>query len=95
VPDAEIPVDRRITSVVDLEETHCRWPIGEVGTDTFYFCGADGKKLDGLPYCARHARIAYTSPAERRAAISEQERVRRAALGRQMSARNNRDGRAA
>jgi GcrA cell cycle regulator len=94
VSDAEIPVDRRITSIVDLEETHCRWPIGEVGTESFYFCGADGRKLDGLPYCARHARIAYTSPAERRA-ISEEERGRRAALGRQMSARNNRGGRAA
>lgn len=94
VSDAEIPIDRRITSIVDLEETHCRWPIGEVGTPAFYFCGAGGRKLDGLPYCARHCRVAYTSPAERRAAVSEAERERRAALGRLMAARG-RGGRAA
>lgn len=94
VSDAEIPVDRRVTSIIDLEETDCRWPVGEIGTDTFYFCGAGGKKLDGLSYCARHARIAYTSPAERRASISEAERERRAALGRLMAARG-RGGRAA
>lgn len=91
VSDAEIPVEHRITSIVDLEETHCRWPIGEVGTDAFYFCGAGGRKLDGLPYCARHSRIAYTTPAERAEGrrtrnVSEEERARRSERMKQIHA---------
>lgn len=82
VSDAEIPAKRRIASIVDLQDHHCRWPIGEVGSDTFYFCGAGGRKLDGLPYCARHCRAAYQSAAERRDGrstrnISNEERERR------------------
>jgi GcrA cell cycle regulator len=40
----------------ELERQHCRWPVDGVGAVTFY-CGAD--QVEGLPYCARHARMAY------------------------------------
>jgi GcrA cell cycle regulator len=35
---------------------HCRWPIGEPGTEGFGFCGLT--KARGS-YCAHHARVAY------------------------------------
>ncbi|UPT99329.1 GcrA family cell cycle regulator [Bradyrhizobium barranii subsp. apii] len=87
VSDAEIPAEVRVKSILDLQDGDCRFPIGEVGTEAFYFCGRGGRKLDGLPYCARHARVAYTSRAERRA-ISAAELERRSALGRRMTARS-------
>src|SRR3984893_16967578 len=42
-----------------------RFPYGE-GTkdDPFYFCG--GQALEGLPYCAAHAAVAFQPPQPRR-----------------------------
>jgi hypothetical protein len=37
-------------SVEDVQERHCRWPIGEPFQG---FCGAD--KIDGRSYCGHHA----------------------------------------
>ena len=44
---------------------HCRWPIGEPSAENFRFCGRrrvvsqpNGSVLS--PYCAEHARMAYT-----------------------------------
>jgi GcrA cell cycle regulator len=57
----EIPVEsahRR--SLLELQRGHCRWPISEPGAHDFGFCG--NKQLDGLPYCAGHARMAYRPP---------------------------------
>ena len=47
-------------SLSELQECHCRWPIGDPGTEDFGFCG--NKPLDGLPYCSMHARLAYRRP---------------------------------
>lgn len=44
-------------ALVDLTDTNCHWPIGEPNEADFHFCG--GKALDGVPYCARHVRLAY------------------------------------
>lgn len=44
-------------ALLDLESHHCRWPVTGDATHATLFCGA--KKIDGCPYCARHARIAY------------------------------------
>jgi GcrA cell cycle regulator len=59
--------EARVTSVVELQSHHCRWPIGDpvmVG-----FCGAD--RLGALPYCETHARRAYrvVSPKKTQAAV--------------------------
>ncbi len=51
-------------TIMNLTESTCRWPTGEPGTDSFYFCG--GKTKPGLPYCAHHARIAYQPVQDRR-----------------------------
>lgn len=47
-------------ALLDLEETHCRWPIEQDGTTMF--CGSD--KHTGA-YCEGHARIAYRPLIER------------------------------
>ncbi|WP_137388229.1 GcrA family cell cycle regulator [Rhodoligotrophos defluvii] len=51
-------------SILQLSDKTCRWPIGEPGTDTFHFCGCAPKA--GLPYCDKHARIAYQPLQDRR-----------------------------
>jgi GcrA cell cycle regulator len=43
----------------DLQPHHCRWPIGDPHDEDFRFCGC--KKAFGVPYCDRHAAIAYNS----------------------------------
>ena len=55
---AEAPEDsanRR--SLFELQQWHCRWPIGDPTAHDFGFCG--NKPVDGLPYCPAHARMAY------------------------------------
>jgi GcrA cell cycle regulator len=59
LPDfAEAPADSaNRCSLVELQQWHCRWPIGEPASENFGFCG--NKPVDGLPYCPAHARMAY------------------------------------
>lgn len=60
IPAEAIPVEQR-KALMQLESFHCRWPYGEPGQNDFFFCG--GEKIDGLPYCPMHARLAYTKAA--------------------------------
>jgi GcrA cell cycle regulator len=53
-------------SLVELGKGTCRWPISDPGARDFGFCG--DKSVDGLPYCASHARIAYQPAAAQRSA---------------------------
>ena len=66
-----IPIGQRC-SLLELNDSKCRWPIGDPGTPEFFFCG--GQPLEGLPYCNYHSRVAYQPAADRR-------RDRRAARG--------------
>ena len=50
--------------MLELSAGKCRWPINEPGAENFCFCG--NTPLEGFPYCAGHARIAYKSAARRR-----------------------------
>jgi GcrA cell cycle regulator len=59
-PEEPAPEGQR-KSLLELEEHHCRWPIGEVLASEFHFCGAD--RVDGLPYCDAHCKRAYVTPA--------------------------------
>jgi GcrA cell cycle regulator len=63
VIDNVIPIGQRRT-ILELTESTCRWPIGDPGSGDFFFCG--GNAVNGLPYCAYHARIAYQPAADRR-----------------------------
>jgi GcrA cell cycle regulator len=54
-------------SLLDLAQGKCRWPVSDTGgrTADFVFCG--NAVIEGLSYCAGHARIAYRQSARRRA----------------------------
>jgi GcrA cell cycle regulator len=41
----------------------CCWPLGEPGTVSFRFCGAEA--IPGKPYCAEHAAVAYVKMRDR------------------------------
>jgi GcrA cell cycle regulator len=61
--DNVVPIGQRC-SIMQLNESTCRWPIGDPGREDFYFCG--GKAGTGIPYCAFHARIAYQPVVDRK-----------------------------
>ena len=65
VPTTElfIPVSERAT-ILTLTERTCKWPIGDPGSDDFYFCGRQSDA--GTPYCAHHRTIAYQPVSDRR-----------------------------
>ncbi len=45
------------TSLTDLDNHTCRWPIGDPKDENFHFCGR--KVRIGQTYCDEHANIAY------------------------------------
>ena len=53
-PSAEISGK---TSLLDLNERICRWPMGHPGEADFHFCGV--KVNPGFPYCVEHCGRAY------------------------------------
>ncbi|HVR91054.1 MAG TPA: GcrA family cell cycle regulator [Novosphingobium sp.] len=53
-PSAEI-ADK--TSLLELNERICRWPMGHPGEADFHFCGV--KVNPGFPYCVEHCGRAY------------------------------------
>lgn len=66
-PAAPVVIDdineRPGCSLFELGAQNCRWPIGRPGAEGFGFCGS--APVEGLPYCAGHARMAYRTAAQR------------------------------
>ena len=59
-PPARAP---RRKSLFELTNQCCRWPHGEPGSKSFFFCGAPGADVEsGVPYCAPHMKRAYIVP---------------------------------
>jgi GcrA cell cycle regulator len=54
--DAAIPVEQRRT-LMQLNDSICRYPIGDVGSAEFFFCGGDTQ--DNPPYCRFHSKICF------------------------------------
>jgi GcrA cell cycle regulator len=52
------------TSLLDLNEKICKWPIGHPGEPDFHFCGAPANP--GFPYCVDHCGVAYQAQLPRR-----------------------------
>ncbi|MDR0367037.1 MAG: GcrA family cell cycle regulator [Rickettsiales bacterium] len=48
-------------SLLELTQDRCCWPIDDVNSENFHFCGK--KVFDGKPYCLEHCAIAYTNSA--------------------------------
>ena len=66
-PDESIPISQRKT-LLQLENHHCRWPIGGDPKDpaSFFYCGAPECDVAGrIPYCPAHAQRAKGRPATR------------------------------
>jgi GcrA cell cycle regulator len=57
VPARPSPEIADKTSLLDLNERICRWPMGHPGEPDFHFCGE--KVNPGFPYCVEHCGRAY------------------------------------
>ena len=60
-PSAEV-ADK--TSLLDLNEKICKWPLGHPGEPDFHFCGEQANP--GFPYCVAHCGVAYQAQLPRR-----------------------------
>jgi GcrA cell cycle regulator len=52
------------TSLLDLNDRICRWPMGHPGEPDFHFCGQQANP--GYPYCVEHCGVAYQAQLPRR-----------------------------
>ncbi|MDX3884467.1 MULTISPECIES: GcrA family cell cycle regulator [Sphingomonas] len=52
------------TSLLDLNDKICKWPIGHPGEPDFHFCGEPINP--GFPYCLDHCSVAYQAQLPRR-----------------------------
>ena len=52
----EPSLDMRPCSLLELNETDCHWPLGEVHEVAVLFCGASKEPVS--PYCGHHLRMA-------------------------------------
>lgn len=57
VPAKPSPEIADKTSLLDLNDRVCRWPMGHPGEPDFHFCGE--KVNPGFPYCVQHCGRAY------------------------------------
>ena len=60
-PSAEIAGK---TSLLDLTDRICKWPLGHPGEPDFHFCGSPVNP--GFPYCLDHCSVAYQAQLPRR-----------------------------
>lgn len=64
VPAKPSPEIADKTSLLDLNEKICKWPIGHPGEPDFHFCGVQANP--GFPYCVEHCGVAYQAQIPRR-----------------------------
>ena len=64
VPAKPSPEIADKTSLLELNEKICKWPIGHPGEPDFHFCGDQANP--GFPYCVAHCGVAYQAQIPRR-----------------------------
>ena len=64
VPAKPSPEIAGKTSLLDLSDRICKWPIGHPGEPDFHFCGKPVNP--GFPYCVDHCGHAYQAQLPRR-----------------------------
>ncbi|MGZ8282285.1 MAG: GcrA family cell cycle regulator [Allosphingosinicella sp.] len=64
VPAKPSPEIADKTSLLDLNERICKWPVGHPGEPDFHFCGRQANP--GFPYCVEHCGVAYQAQLPRR-----------------------------
>lgn len=75
----EVPIHQRKT-LFDLRTSDCRWPYGDPGSNSFFFCGAE-REL-GHSYCLAHIGLSTGN----REVFSRGEFERRARANRKLAA---------
>ncbi len=76
IPELE-PVkfeDGKVATVLTLNESMCKYPIGDPTDPGFAFCG---RGSSGGPYCADHARLAYQPSQAKKRRASQPDELRR------------------
>jgi GcrA cell cycle regulator len=64
VPAKPSPEVADKTSLLDLNDRICKWPMGHPGEPDFHFCGSPSNP--GFPYCVEHCGVAYQAQLPRR-----------------------------
>ena len=64
VPAKPSPEVADKTSLLELNDRICKWPIGHPGEPDFHFCGDQANP--GFPYCVQHCGVAYQAQLPRR-----------------------------
>jgi GcrA cell cycle regulator len=64
VPAKPSPEVADKTSLLDLNDRVCKWPMGHPGEPDFHFCGKPANP--GFPYCVDHCGVAYQAQLPRR-----------------------------
>ncbi|MGR6329673.1 GcrA family cell cycle regulator [Sphingomonas sp. XXL09] len=64
VPAKPSPEIAGKTTLLDLNDRICKWPLGHPGEPDFHFCGE--KVNPGFPYCVAHCGHAYQAQLPRR-----------------------------
>ena len=64
VPAKPSPEIAGKTTLLDLNDRICKWPMGHPGEPDFHFCGE--KVNPGFPYCVEHCGHAYQAQLPRR-----------------------------
>lgn len=69
--------DNEPVTLLDLQHNECRWPLGDPQDfENFRYCGARHER-EGTPYCAHHARLAYTPSVPRSLRSLDPDNLRR------------------
>ena len=64
VPAKPSPEVADKTSLLELNDRICKWPMGHPGEPDFHFCGEAANP--GFPYCVQHCGVAYQAQLTRR-----------------------------
>jgi len=64
VPAKPSPEVADKTSLLELNDRICKWPMGHPGEPDFHFCGQASNP--GFPYCVQHCGVAYQAQLPRR-----------------------------
>jgi len=64
VPAKPSPEVADKTSLLELNDRICKWPMGHPGEPDFHFCGEPSNP--GFPYCVQHCGVAYQAQLPRR-----------------------------
>ena len=64
VPAKPSPEVADRTSLLELNDRICKWPMGHPGEPDFHFCGEPSNP--GFPYCVQHCGVAYQAQLPRR-----------------------------